>query len=312
MSSLNKKVGDKMDKILQMQQNLASILNRLVTSDGSHQTAIPSLYLLRMSDITEPLNTVYDPSLCIVAQGTKLVTLVDETYQYDPSSYLVASVQLPIIGQILNASNDKPYLGIQLFFNADLILSILNESNQLAHKKINCGRGVFVSKNKFSLLEAITRLLLLLDSPDDIPFLAPLIIKEIFYHVLKDEQGYKVSQFALMGTQSSSIAKVINVITRDFNKPLRIEALAKDVNMSTSSLHSHFKKVTGMGPMQYQKQIRLQEARHILLTENLDAADAAFKVGYESPSQFSREYTRMFGLPPKSDVKKLQTSLVQT
>ncbi len=172
-------------------------------------------------------------------------------------------------------------------------------------------RGLLVNKTNSLLLDAVLRLVRLLDTPQDIPVLSPLIIREILYRILQDEQGDLISQFAIIGSHAQGIAKAIRLISQDFSKPLRIEELAKEVNMSSSALHNQFKKVTAMSPLQYQKLIRLQEARRLLLSETSEAATVGFQVGYESPSQFSREYARMFGLPPISDVKRLRGVLLK-
>lgn len=295
--------------ISEYQKELALLINRLTNSDGTHTTAIPSLRLIRASNVSEPLHSIYEPSLCVIAQGSKIVMLAHESYQYDSTSYLVASVHLPISGQIIQATQQKPYLCAQLSFSTDEILDIVKESNQAWNEKFDSGRGILVNRSNPLLLDALLRLVRLLDTPQDISVLAPLIIREILYRILQSEQGALVKQFAMIGSHAQCIAKVIHLINRDFSKTLRIEELAKEVNMSTSSLHNHFKRVTAMSPLQYQKLIRLQEARRLLLSEISEAADAGFQVGYESPSQFSREYARMFGLPPISDVKRLRDSL---
>jgi len=296
-------------KITIYQKELVSTINGLVNSDGIHSTAIPSLRLIRASNVSEPLHSIYDPSLLVIAQGAKIVTLADENYQYDPSTYLVTSVHLPITGQIIKASPEVPYLCVQLRFSTDQILDIIKESNQAWSGKMDSGRGMVVNRVNSDLLDAVLRLVRLLDTPKDIPVLSPLIIREILYRILQDKQGDLIKQFAMIGSHANSIAKVIQLINTDFSKPLRIEDLAKKVNMSTSSLHNQFKKVTAMSPLQYQKLIRLQEARRLLFAESSEAADVSFQVGYESPSQFSREYARMFGLPPISDINRLRDSL---
>ncbi|WP_010233242.1 AraC family transcriptional regulator [Clostridium arbusti] len=295
--------------LINQRKQLALLVERFTDRDGLQSTAIPSLDFIRASSILEPLHSLYAPSLCIIVQGAKMVILGKESYKYDTNSYLVASVHLPIIGKIIEATPDMPYLSIKLSFSSDQILDIIKESQQVSSKKSDLKRGLIVTKTNLTLLDTLLRLVSLLETPNDIPILAPLFIREILYRVLQDEHGYIVKQFAVIGSHAQSISKAINVINSDFAKPLRIDELAKKINMSPSSLHHHFKKVTAMSPLQYQKQVRLQEARRLLLSETLDAADAGFKVGYESPSQFSREYARMFGLPPISDIKRLRDSI---
>lgn len=299
----------KNDILASQQKQLAALVERFTDRDGFQTTAIPSLDFIRASNPSEPLHTLYTPSLCVIVQGAKMVILGKESYKYDANSYLVASVHLPIIGHIMEATPESPYLGIRLGFGSDQILDIIKASQQELRSKPGLGRGLTVTRANTTLLDALLRLARLLETPNEIPILAPLIIKEILYRVLQDEPGYIIKPFAVIGSHAQSIAKVITLINNDFAKPLRIDALAKEINLSPSSLHHHFKKVTAMSPLQYQKQIRLQEARRLLLAETLSAADAGYRVGYESPSQFSREYARMFGLPPLLDIKRLKDSI---
>ncbi|MET3943099.1 AraC-like DNA-binding protein [Paenibacillus sp. PvP094] len=297
------------DVTFQMQE-LAHLIGRVTLKDGIHSTAIPALSLIRASEISQPIYSVQQPALCIVAQGSKLVILGRESYTYDETQYLVASVNLPISGQVVQATADKPYLCMRLDFDSGQIFDLIQDPTALQFKPDNSTqRGLFVSSNKVPLLEAIIRLVRLLDTPEDIPILAPLIIREILYRIIQDEHGHSIKQFAVQNSHAQHIAKVIEVIQSEYDKPLRVDQLAAMVNMSSSSLHYHFKAITAMSPIQFQKQIRLQEARSMLIAGSTDAADAAFQVGYESPSQFSREYARMYGLPPKSDIQRLRHAL---
>ncbi|MEK4273224.1 AraC family transcriptional regulator [Paenibacillus sp. FSL R7-0026] len=296
--------------ITEQQQQLAQLIEHFTPSDGIHPTAIPSLALIRASEISQPIYSVYQPSLCIVAQGSKLVILGRESYTYDLSQYLVASVNLPISGQVVQATTEHPYLCIRLDFDSGQIFDLIQDTPSAQPKPDHSTqRGLFVSSTKPSLLEAVIRLVRLLDTPEDIPVLAPLFIREILYRIIQDEHGHSIKQFAIQDSHAQHIAQVIEVIQSDYAKPLRIEQLAAMINMSSSSLHHHFKAITAMSPLQFQKQIRLHEARRMLLAGSTDAANAAFQVGYESPSQFSREYARMYGLPPKSDIKRLRHTL---
>ncbi|NHN31708.1 AraC family transcriptional regulator [Paenibacillus sp. S3N08] len=297
------------ETIGKQQQELARIIERHTPQDGTHPTAVPSLYFIRASRPSDLVHSIYEPALCIIAQGSKMVMLSQESYQYDPASYIVASVHLPISGQIIQATPQSPYLCLKLQFSPMQILDIIRVSEPAKSHKKDSGRGLAVSKMNSTLLDSVLRLVRLLDTPRDIPVLAPLVIREILYRVLQDEQGNSVKRFAMNSNHSQHIAKVIELIYQDYAKPLRIDELATAVNMSSSSLHHYFKEVTAMSPLQYQKQIRLQEARRLLLSHTLEAADAGFQVGYESPSQFSREYARMFGLPPRSDITRLRASL---
>ncbi|GGA49620.1 MULTISPECIES: AraC family transcriptional regulator [Bacillaceae] len=285
-------------------KELAELIERNVTVDGTSETCIPGLRFVRASHVSEPVYSVYEPSLCIVAQGTKLVMLGEETYQYDSASYLTASVHLPITGQVVVASPEEPYLCINLQLDMNQIFEVIQSSNQ-GISSDSTGRGLEITLINESLLEAVLRLIRLLETPKDIPVLAASIKREIIYRILQNDENNSLKHFALVGSQAQRIAKVIGVLNREFAQPLKVEDLAKEARMSASSFYQHFKEITGMSPIQYQKQLRLQEARRMLLTERLEAAEAAFQVGYESPSHFSREYSRMFGLPPMKDIQHL-------
>ncbi|MNZ84792.1 Exoenzyme S synthesis regulatory protein ExsA [compost metagenome] len=297
-----------MKESLHMQQSLQQLvllIRRHAPSSGTHPTLVPSLQLIHATELAEPLESVYKPSICVVAQGAKTSTLSNQTYCYDPSTYLVTSVELPINGRITEASLETPFLGIKLSFDADVILDIVKKMGNSVFVPDETIPGITVSQTSQDLLEAIVRLMQLLETPQDIPILAPLVIREILYRVLQGEQGKHIHQFAIIGSHAHRIAQAIQLITKQYDQSLVIEQLAKSVNMSTSAFHKHFKRVTTMSPLQYQKVIRLQEARRLMLTESLQASDAAFRVGYESPSQFSREYSRKYGRPPMLDIQKL-------
>lgn len=301
---------DESHRIKQRLQQLAQLIVRHAPANGTHDTAIPTLSLMHATELTEPLESVYKPSICVVAQGAKTATLADKTYIYNPSVYLVTSVELPIIGEIIDASPEIPYLSLKLSFEADIILDIVKEMNApVPSLSLESNQAITVNRTSPELLDAIIRLLSLLDHPGDISVLAPLFIREILYRVLQSEQGAAIQQFAMIGSYAYNIAKAIQLINRKYDRPFAIEQLASSVNMSTSAFHKHFKRVTAMSPLQYQKTVRLQEARRLMLTETLQAADAAFRVGYESPSQFSREYARKYGRPPKLDIKELRGSI---
>ncbi|KAF6586042.1 AraC family transcriptional regulator [Paenibacillus sp. EKM211P] len=288
------------------QAELPSLIEQFTSHDGVHATDIPSLYFVRSSNTTVPIYQVHEPALCIVAQGRKVVILAEESYYYGTSDYLVVSVDLPISGQVIQASTDAPYLCLRLNFGPHQVLDLINEPACSANSSTGSRRGLYVSQTNSLLLDAVVRLVRLLERPQDIPVLAPLVIREILYRILQGKQGESLKQLVMTGSHSSRIAEVIKRIKQDYDKPLRIEELSQLASMSPSSLHRHFKEVTAMSPMQYQKQLRLQEARRLLLSESADAADVGFQVGYESPSQFSREYARLFGLPPIRDIKRLR------
>jgi AraC-like DNA-binding protein len=291
---------------------LAKLIERHVPGDGVHTTAIQSLFLMRHSDVTGPSYGVYKPCFCIVVQGAKEVWLAQERFRYSPTDYLVASVDLPVIAEVTEASSDVPYLGFKLEFTPGQILEVLRGSQVRMGPKESAKRAMFVSHIGPNLMEAVIRLVRLLDSPEDIPMLAPLFTKEILYRVLQGQHGVALEQIAIEGSNTYRIRDVIEYIMKNFERSFRIEELAEIANMGVSSLHRHFKEVAAMSPIQFQKQLRLQEARRLLLSESTDATDVAFQVGYESPSQFSREYSRMFGLPPIEDVKRLRAQYEQT
>lgn len=300
-----------MDESLRMEQalqQLALSIHRHAPHSGTYRTAVPNLTLMHATHLSEPLESVYQPSICIVVQGAKTATLARETYRYDPSTYLVTSVELPIIGKIVEASPETPYLSLKLSFDTGSILENVEKMNWPASAPAEAGRGISVNQMSPRLLEVIVRLMQLLDAPEDIPVLAPLITREILYRMLQGEQGALLYQFSTSGSHSYNIAQAIQFIIRQYDRPLAVSQLAQSVNMSISAFHKHFKRVTAMSPLQYQKTVRLQEARRLMLTESLPASDAAFRVGYESPSQFSREYARMYGQAPVRDVHKFRSS----
>lgn len=295
------------NRIYQLKDDLAKLIERYSKQDGVHSTAIPSLYFIRRSNVTDLKHSVYNPSVCIIVQGAKEVLLGQERFRCGPTNYLVSSVDIPVKSQVMTASSDEPYLALALQIKPSHILEVLSDSEiPVGGKKGNSKLAMYVSPIELSLLEAVLRFVNLLDNPKDIPVLAPLFTKEILYRVLQGQHGTTLEQIAIEGSSTNRIRDVIEHIKVNFDKSLRIEELAEIAAMSVASIHRHFKEVTSMSPIQYQKQMRLQEARHLLLSESTDAADVAFKVGYESPSQFSREYSRMFGYSPIEDIKRLR------
>ncbi|WP_394548009.1 AraC family transcriptional regulator [Priestia aryabhattai] len=294
------------EQLYKQQDELAQLIERYSGQDGNHSTPIPSLFFTRLSNAVGPKHGVYNPSLCIVVQGAKKVLLGKERFTYSPADYLVASVNLPVTAQVVEASPNLPYLAFKLEFKPSEILEVLRNSELRIDQKEKAKRGMYVSPMDSSMLDAVIRLVRLLDNPKDIPVLAPLFRKEILYRVLQGPHGAALGQMAIEGSSTSQIRDVVEHIMESYDTSFRIEDLAEIANMSVSSFHRHFKEVTAMSPIQFQKQLRLQKARNLLLSESADAADVAFRVGYESPSQFSREYSRMFGLPPKEDIKQLK------
>ncbi|MCJ1219433.1 AraC family transcriptional regulator [Paenibacillus polymyxa] len=292
--------------ILEQQKELTSLIERHSLQNSSRETAIPSLFFYQHSSKTEPVYRVYKPSFCFVVQGLKEILLAQENFKYGPSDYLIASMNLPVIGQIIKASPGSPYLSLKLEFTHNQILEVLNDSKIQVELKENAKRALFVGRMEPSIQDAVLRLARLLDTPEEIPFLAPLYTKEILYRLLQGPYGAELAQIAVEGSSTYRIREAIDYIVQHWDQSFRIEDLAETASMSISSFHRHFKEVTSMSPIQFQKQLRLQEARRILLAESADAADVAYRIGYESSSQFNREYSRMFGAPPRADIKRLR------
>jgi AraC-like DNA-binding protein len=279
------------------------------TDHGDHlETAIPGLSLYRRDEPTQPASGMYEPSICVVAQGAKRVLLGDDTYVYDAHHFLVTSVDLPTVWQIIKASRVEPCLGLVLKLDLREISHLMADSNLPPPRAQQSSRGMATGEVALPLLTAFQRLIDLLAEPKDIPILAPIIQREISYRLLVGDQGARLRQMASAGSQSHQIARAIDWLQGNFTRPLRIDDLATKVNMSKSTFHHHFRALTAMSPLQYQKRLRLNEARRLMLTERLDATTTAFQVGYESPSQFSREYSRLFGAPPLRDITSLRQS----
>jgi len=290
-----------------MRAELAAMIDRITVVDGAHDTAIPRLGLARTSHSQHPVYAMVEPAFCVLAQGSKRILLSNEVYVYDSSQYLVVSQNLPVSGQVVDASPEAPYLGLRLSFDVKEITALALELKLGdAAPARTSQRGIFTGELSNTLLDPVLRLVKLLDAPDDVAALAPLITREILYRLLRSPDGWRLAQMAMVDSHSQRIAQAIHLLSQRFQAPLRVEALADQVHMSVSSLHQHFKAVTAMSPLQFQKQLRLQESRRIMLSEHLDAATAGHRVGYESQSQFNREYSRFFGLPPARDVKRLR------
>ncbi|WP_117170104.1 AraC family transcriptional regulator [Paraliobacillus sediminis] len=294
------------DEIYNQQNELAKLIERYSEQDGVHPTAIPSLFLIRESIVTEPIARVNETSFCIIVQGEKEVLLAEERFRYGSGNYIVASVDLPVTGQIIKASSNIPYLALKLEFTPNQIVEVLTDPAIQVGKKKKAKRAMYVSKVQSTLLDAVIRLIRLLETPKHIPILAPLFTKEILYWILQGPNGYALEQMAIEGSNGNRIREVIEHIVNNYDSSLNTEKLAKIGNMSIASLHRHFKEVTSMSPIQFIKKLRLQESRRMLIADATDIGDIAFRVGYESPSQFSREYSRMFGLSPREDLNRMR------
>ncbi len=285
---------------------LAKSIARWTVEEGPLVTVIPGLLLSRRSAPTEPMSTRYEPSICLVAQGAKRVLLGDDKYVYDVHHFLVTSVDIPTVVQVINASREKPCLGLILKLDQREISQLVADSNLPPPRARESSRGMAIGEVTLPLLTAFQRLIDLLAEPKDIPILAPIIQREIFYRLLVGDQGTRLRQTAWTGSPSHQIAQAIDWLKNHYTEPLRIDDLAARVHMSTSAFHHHFRVLTAMSPLQYQKWLRLNEARRLMLAEHMNASTAAFHVGYESPTQFSREYRRFFAEPPLRDITALR------
>jgi AraC-like DNA-binding protein len=273
--------------------------------DGIADTRLPRLSLIRSSRPTVPVHTVYEPSICLVAQGRKRVLLGDAVHEYDAERYLVAPVDLPLIGQVIEASPKAPYLCICLVIDRAVLGALAVESG-FGGAPARETSGPILSRPSPELVEAAVRLVRLLETPEDIGVLGPMAEREFLYRLLKGEQGARLAQIAFAESRINQVHRAIGFIKTRYREAIRIDDVAAEARMSLSALHEHFKAATMMSPLQYQKQLRLQEARRMMLAGAADAAGAGFAVGYESPSQFSREYARLFGAPPIRDVERLR------
>src|SRR2546423_7659208 len=286
-------------------EELVERIGRALREDGTVQL-LQGLHLSRCSLPLKPVHSVLEPSVCVIAQGSKEVLLGDSRYRYDPSQYLLATVELRRVSQILEASKERPYLSSRLELAPTLVSSVMVEAGHVSPPGHADVRAIAVSPLDGNLLDAFVRLVRLLDSPAEAPVLLPLITREIIYRLLMGEQGGRLRHLALLGGYTPSIARAVAQLRQDFDQPLRIERLARELGMSVSGLRQHFKAVTAMSPSQFQKQLRLQEARRLMLGEDLDAASAAYRVGYHDASHFNRAYKSLFGVPPMLYMQRLR------
>lgn len=285
-------------------QELASIIDRFTPEDGEYRTPIDGLNLYRQSAATVWQHGAYRPCYAIVVQGRKTLTVGADTYHYGAGEYILTALDLPVSTQVTNAGSDTPYLCFGMALDSERLNELLARVD-IPRQAVTAEpvRGLAVNVASPELLDASLRLLRLLDRPEDIPAMAPLIEQEILYRLLTGPNGPRLLQVAMAESQSNRVARAVAWIRGNFVQPLRIEELAERVGMSVSSLHHHFKAVTALTPIQYQKQLRLHEARRLMIVEQLDVGSAGHRVGYQSPSQFSREYSRLYGLSPLRDIE---------
>ena len=306
MTMMVDRQGEREATLLQAyREELVERIGRAITSDGSVQP-LQGLYLYRHSVPLERVYSMVDPSVCVVAQGSKEFLLGESHYRYDPFHYLLSTVDLPNIGQVLEASEERPFLSLRLSLDPGIVSSVMLEAGYAPSRKPAGVRAIDVSLLDTNLLEATVRLTRLLDSPAEAPIILPLIMREMVYRLLMGEQGDRLRHLATLGEGSSPIARAVERLRQDFDRPLRVEQLARELGMSVSGFHQHFKAVTALSPLQFQKRLRLQEARRLMLSEALDAASAAYRVGYRDASHFNREYKSLFGVPPMRDVQRLR------
>ena len=288
-----------MDRIAE----LSALIDRHVVGTGICSTAMPRVSLIRADAPSTPTPAVYEASLCIIAQGSKRVSIGEHSVVYDAAHYLLVSVDLPLVGHVLDANPERPYLCCKIDLDAAMLADLMaSEGGGVVRTDLPV-LGVYPGDP--DLIDAACRLVGLLDRPDTIRALAPLIEREILYRLLTGPHGPMLRHVATAGSHLNQVSRAIAAIRRRFDAPIRIDDVAAEAGMSSSSLHVHFKAITRMTPLEYQKQLRLQEARRLMLVEGATASTAGFAVGYESPSQFSREYRRLFGAPPRADIERL-------
>ncbi len=288
--------------------DLVELCLHFARQEGFIQTPLKNLQIVRSNAKSEPMHTVYTPSLCFIVQGEKDAIIASKKYHYSPTQFLVSSIDMPVTGQVTVASEKKPYLCLVLGLESEIVYDIISSEPNPVSAIGPVQRGYYVDTVTPEIMDSFVRLLRSLQNESDRRILSRSIVREITYRLLCSPYGDVVRQLGIIGSQTQRISKVIEVIKKDFASSLRIEELARIANMSPSSFHEHFKKVTAMSPLQFQKRIRLQEARRLLSLDVGDAASVSYQVGYESPSQFSREYARLFGLPPIADLKRLRQS----
>ncbi len=290
---------------MQAIDHLAAAMMRHTPGDGIHPTPLPRLKLTRAANPTLPIPAVYDPGICIVAQGAKTAQAGARQFRYDPAHYLLASVDLPLIGRVVEASPDKPYLCVWLDFDVAAIADLLVAHPDGAPRG-SVPPGLMIDRATPALLDAAARLVGLLDQPDDVPVLAPLVERELVWRLLATPAGPMLRHMALADGRLARIGEAIRWLRAHFDEAVAVDQLADRAGMSPSAFHHQFKALTLMSPLQYRTRLRLEAARRLMATEGLDAATAGFRVGYGSPSQFSRDYVRAFGIPPARDAAQLR------
>ncbi|MHA3737798.1 AraC family transcriptional regulator N-terminal domain-containing protein [Pseudomonas sp. Eth.TT006] len=299
------------DSPLRRASPLALTIDPRVSAPGDFATAIPGLSLFRRDQPAPPAVCMVEPSLILVGRGEKRMWVGGEGYSYDPTRFLVTTLDLPANSEVMQASPEQPCVGLVLKLDVGMLAEVLSKGGLPAKRQPTLNSGAGIGSLSSALEDALERLLALLDEPEAIPVLAPLILREVHYRLLNTDQGARLRQIIAVDGQGYRIAKAIDWLKVNYTEALRIDELAARVQMSAPTFHHHFRQLTGMSPLQYQKWLRLNEARRLMLSEHLDVSRAAFAVGYESPSQFSREYGRLFGTAPSRDIALLRGQPLQ-
>jgi len=299
---------DESRSVIKLRSELARKIADRTQAEGDTQTDVPGFRLYRRSQPSPCNSAAYQPSLVVFVQGQKRINVGKTNYVCDGSNFLLTSIDLPVVSQVTKANEQEPMLGLLLMLEMPMVREILSQQEFSQREESGDTRGMAVGVTSCELLDACIRLVDLLDTPQDIPFLSVLIRREIIYRLLRSPQGKHLRAIATLGEQTNRTAKAVEWLRTNYAKPLRVEELANMARMGVSTLHHQFRSLTAMSPLQYQKQLRLHVARERMLNEGLDAASAAFEVGYESASQFNREYSRFFGIPPMRDVKSRRLS----
>jgi AraC-like DNA-binding protein len=308
-------IGQQADAELQQarasNKELVERLTRILRTDGVIEP-LEGLRLRRASAPSELGHGVSEPCFCVIAQGNKEVLLGDNRYPYDPEHYLIATAALPVASRITRASAERPYLSVIIKLDPTHIASVMVEAGIMTPRSQSAISAIDVNPLDVGLLDAVVRLVRVLDTPADARFLVPLVKREIVYRLLRGQQRGRLAQVATLGGSPHRIAEAIERLRKDFDQPLRIESVARELGMSVSGFHHHFRALTAMSPLQFQKHLRLQEARRLMLGEGLDATSAGYRVGYGNASHFTREYKRLFGAPPMHDVAQLRGGTMES
>jgi len=309
MNIVNEEISFNSNESLSKFEHLAQIIKREVLEQEDCTTLIPDLTFFQRTQLSNPIFCMVEPSIVFVVQGAKQLLVGKDTYLYNRSNFLITSLDLPAKSEVIDANPEHPCLGFTLKIDLIMLGELIAQGNIPFPQERNTNKSVGIGTVTQNLLEPFMRLLNLLEEPNAIPVISPLILKEIHYRLLMSDQAQLLRQIISIDNQGYRIAKAIDWLKSNYTTSFRIEELASRVQMSIPTFHHHFRQLTSMSPLQYQKWLRLNEARRLMLNDHLDASSAAFQVGYESSSQFSREYSRLFGVPPKKDVEILKGNL---